>query len=64
MFDGKDVRIAKMNALTTAVKVHIHNNGGEELVLKSIVEDAEKLVAWILNPSLKYVKDKTVMETK
>lgn len=64
MFDLKDTRIAKMNALTTTVNIHIANSKGNPLVLKDIVDDAEKLVSWILNPELKYVTDKTVKETK
>jgi hypothetical protein len=32
-------------------------------VLKDVVEDAEKLVSWLLNPELKYVKT-PVKETK
>jgi hypothetical protein len=63
MFDLKDLRIAKMNALTTTTNIHIANMQGGVLSLKDIVEDAEKLVAWILNPELKYVTQKT-KETK
>ncbi len=63
MFDLKDMRIAKMNALTTTANIHIANLQGGQISLKDIVEDAEKLVAWILNPELKYVKSK-VVETK
>jgi len=56
MFDGKDLRIAKMNALTTATNININNLKGGQVSLADIVEDAEKLVSWILNPALKYVK--------
>jgi len=56
MFDSKDLRIAKMNALTTATNININNLKGGQVSLADIVEDAEKLVAWILNPALKYVK--------
>ena len=63
MFDLKDLRIAKMNALTTTTNIHIANLQGGTLSLQDIVADAEKLVAWILNPELKYVKNKTI-ETK
>lgn len=63
MFEIKDMRIAKMNALTTTTNIHIANLKGGVLSLADIVDDAEKLVAWILNPHLRYVRSDTV-ETK
>lgn len=64
IFDNRDVRIAKMNALTTATNMHIANMKGGTISLKDVVEDAEKLVSWILNPNLKYVKMNQHVETK
>lgn len=60
MFDQKDVKIAKMNALTQAREI-LCLQKGDKVEVSEIVELAEKFVAWILNPDLKYVR---VKETK
>jgi hypothetical protein len=63
MLDTKTINISKMNSLRAALDAAIHNSGGKPVVLKDVVEDAEKLVSWLLNPELKYVKT-PVKETK
>lgn len=63
MIDARDIKIAKMNALAHIVNLALHNNKTDKVELKDIVDEAEKLLAWILNPNLKYVKP-GVKETK
>lgn len=56
MIDARDIKIAKMNALAHVVNLALHNNKANKVELKDIVDEAEKLLAWILNPNLKYIK--------
>lgn len=62
MFDAKSTQISKMSALDKAITLLTHNTTGP-LDPKDVVELAEKFVAWILNPELKYVRA-GVKETK
>lgn len=60
MIDTKSLNIAKMSALDKAINILKHANpGGEQLDPRDVVELAEKLTAWILNPELKYVRSGT-----
>jgi len=66
MIDVKSMSMAKMNALRHVVEVMKYNaehGGQKQILLKDIVDEAEKLTSWILNPHCKYIVDK-VKETK
>ena len=64
MIDSRSVQISKMSALDKAVNLLTHSHPpGMPLDPKDVVELAEKFVAWILNPELKYVRSGT-KETK
>lgn len=66
MIDAKSMSMAKMNALRHVVEIMKHNaNQGDtkQISLKDVVDEAEKLTSWILNPSCKYIVEK-VKETK
>ena len=64
MLDAKSIQISKMNCLAHAVALLIHNNDDTEAInLKDVVETAERLTSWVLNPRLKYVTE-NAKETK
>lgn len=62
MFDPKSLQIAKMSALDKSINLLTHNDKAN-VDPKDVIELAEKFVAWIFNPQLKYVKE-GVKETK